>query len=137
MVARYRIIREVLDDKGKGVVSSWIAKELTNGDKAQIESRFNQIEINETRNPNWIKPYVSLRMSEIRVQSGGKALRFLCVEDNSDVVLVVGCVKRGQISGTDESRASARRDSYLKGNLNVRDYPLPQRPPDDVEEPNR
>jgi hypothetical protein len=135
MVARYRIIREVLDDSGKGVVSDWIAKELTNADKAAIDSRFNQIEINETRNPNWIKPYVSLKMSEIRLKSGGKALRFLCIEDGTDAVLVVGCVKRGQISRTDENRARARRELYLKRHLNVRDYPLPQRPPDDVEEP--
>jgi hypothetical protein len=135
MLPRYRIIREVLDENDKGVVSTWVAKELTNVDKARIESRFNQIEINETRNPKWLDHYVSLKMSEIRVNSGGKALRFLCVEVGGDVVLVVGCVKRNQITATDELKAKARKEGYQKGLLRVRDYPLPQRPPDDVEEP--
>jgi hypothetical protein len=134
MLARYRIIREVLDENGKGIVSAWVAKDLTLGDKARIESRFNQIEINETRNPKWLDRYVSLSMSEIRVDSGGKALRFLCVEVGSDVILVVGCVKRGQIKAADEQRATTRRADYEKGITSVRDYPLPQRPPDDVEE---
>ena len=133
MLSRYRIIREVLDENGNGVVSTWVAKELTNVDKARIESRFNQIEINETRNSKWLDHYVSLKMSEIRVDSGGKALRFLCLEVGTDVVLVVGCVKRGQLTAADEQKAKTRKDGYKKGLLSVRDYPLPQRPPDDVE----
>lgn len=133
MLGRYRIIREALDENGKGVVSSWVAKELASADKARIESRFNQIEINETRNPKWLDHYVSLKMSEIRVPSGGRALRFLCLEVGSDVILMVGCIKRGAITSTDENKAKTRRDLYQKGQLVVRDYPLPQRPPDDVE----
>lgn len=136
MQPRFRIIREVLDEDGNGIVSAWVAKELTSGDKARIESRFNQIELSEIRNPKWMDRYVSLKMWEIRVDSGGKALRFLCEQDDSDVILVVGCVKKGKISSADEKRAAERRDSYRKGRLNVRDYPLPQRPPDDVESPH-
>ena len=57
-----------------------------------------RIEINETRNPKWLDHYVSLKMSEIRVPSGGRALRFLCLEVGSDVILMVGCIKRGAIT---------------------------------------
>ena len=135
MLGRYRIIQEVLDEDGNGVVSAWVADELSKGDKARIESRFNQIEINETRNPKWLDHYISLQMSEIRVDSGGKALRFLCMEVGTDVILVVGCVKKGKIKPADEQRARARKSDFKKGKLRVRNYPLPQRPPDDVEEP--
>lgn len=137
MLGRYRIIKEVLDEAGNGLVSSWVAKELSSSDRAIIDVRFNQIEINETRNPKWLDHYVSLKMSEIRVKAGGKAIRFLCIEEGTDVVLVVGCVKKGQIKPADERRAVARRDAFRKGELRVRNYPLPQRPPDDLEEPGR
>jgi putative component of toxin-antitoxin plasmid stabilization module len=136
MQPRFRIIREVLDANGKGIVSKWVADELTITDKARIESRFNQIELSETRNPKWLDRYVSLKMWEIRVDTGGKALRFLCEEDGSDVILVVGCIKRGSIKSTQETQAKARRDLYREGKMNVRNYPLPQRPLVDVEEPD-
>ena len=134
---RFRIIREVLDGNGVGLVSSWVGKELTSVDRAKIDSRFNQLEINQTRNPKWMDRYVSLQMWEIRVDSGGKALRFLCEEVGTDVILVVGCVKRGKIKDAQEKQARERRDLYLQGLLNVRDYPLPQRTPDDVESAER
>jgi len=138
MQLRARAIKEVLDDRGRGIVSRWVEKELTNVDQANIEARFNQIELNQTENPKWVKYYKSLKMWEIRLSSSGKALRFLCEKEvNQDVILLVGCVKRGQISGTATAQAKERRDLYRKGKLNVRDYPLPQRPPVDVEKSRR
>jgi hypothetical protein len=136
MLGRYRIIREVLDKDGAGLVSTWVAKNLAAAERAKVDSRFNQIEINETRNPKWIDHYVSLKMSEIRLKVGGKAVRFLCLEIDTDVVLVLGCIKKGQIKPQEEKRAAAIRDELKKGNIRVRDYPLPQRPPDVLEEPS-
>ncbi len=139
MQPRYRIVREVLDSQDRGLVSRWAENELSIGDRAAIESRLNQIELNETENPNWIKYYKTLRMWEIRLSTGGKALRILCdkEKDGSDVILLIGCIKRGQIKTSEEAKAAERRDRYRKGKLNVRDYPLPQRPHRDVGKPER
>lgn len=71
-------------------------------------------------------------MWEIRLESGGKAIRFLCEEHADGLIVVIGCVKRRRIKASDEERAAQRRDLYREGKIDVRDYPLPQRPPCDV-----
>lgn len=127
-MSRFRLIKEVLDEDGNGIVSDWIEKELSAAERARIDIRFNQIEANETENRNWLKPYVSLALWEIRVEAGNKAIRFLCHRLESDVILLIGCVKREQIKKAEEERAAERKAAFEKGILNVRDYPLPQRP---------
>jgi putative component of toxin-antitoxin plasmid stabilization module len=126
-VPRFRIIREIVDSDGAGFISKWMEDELTAQERAKIEVRFNQIEANQTENRNWLKPYVSLKLWEVRIEIGNKAIRFLCHRVSDEVILLLGCIKKGNIKGAEEQRATDRKDAVEKGELSVRDYPLPQR----------
>lgn len=123
-----RIIAEVCEIDGKGVADAWIEKELKSFDRARIETRFSQIERFEGVHPKWTPSYKSLRMTEIKVDYEGKAVRFLCHEDqNNRLIILAGCVKKGQIDKGTENRAVRRRQDMLEDKLNVRDYPLATR----------
>lgn len=123
-----RIIRDVAKiGTDEGLVSRWIFKELKPYDRSQIDARFSQIERLEGDQPKWLKPYKKLKMMEIKVDYAGKAVRFLCHETGVQLVLLVGCIKKGQIDDGTEKRAARRRKELIEGQLYVRDYPLPTR----------
>lgn len=123
----FRLICEIEEAEGKCPVSKWLDSNMTQRERAKLHTRFNRIESDEAVNPNWLKPYTSLRMWEIRFDHGGKAFRFLCEVTDDNVIMVLATTKNGKITKQEETRAVARRAAIKNGVAGVRIYPLPER----------
>jgi phage-related protein len=118
-----RVVQEGLDDAKEGRVSGWVRRNLNPAERARFYSRINQIRNSSTDNPQWIKPYKSLRMYEVRVQPSGRIVRVLSDQLGDALVMLHPVIKKGKISGADEKMASDLRDALRKGKLDVREFP--------------
>lgn len=122
---RARQIYEVVEKGGRRPVSKWINDNLDAKARAKLESRFNRIEVDQTINPNWLKPYVSLQMWELRFSDNGREIRFLCEKtDKETYVMLVAATKKTKLTKQEEDRACRLRDLIKKGTASVSSYPL-------------
>lgn len=129
---RPRTIAEIEDPPGRWPVSKWIDENLDKAGRAKLHARLNRIETDETENPNWIKHYTSLSMREIRFDYGGRAIRILCEQQGTRLIMLVATAKDGQIASAEEQRAMRRQRDFRQGKANVREFELPQRPSSDM-----
>jgi hypothetical protein len=132
---RFRLICEVEEASGKKPVSKWLAKNMTTKEMAKLEVRFGRIETDETLPEEWLKSYVSLKLTELKIDIKRRAIRILCWERGPEVIMLAADAKQGQIDETIETQAAARKQAIEEGKANVRSYPLPGRPSDDVGSP--
>jgi hypothetical protein len=105
-----RIISQLVDKKTNEGMAEKLMAELfrSTTDRARIETRFMQIESYE---------------GFARV-----AVRFLCHETTDQrLVILDGCIKKGDIPKSVENRAVSRRKELLESKWHVRDYPLATR----------
>ena len=121
------LIREVVEKSGVAPVSKWLDKHMDAKERAKFHVRLNRLERDDTINPSWLAPYVSLSMWEIRFDQGGKAYRVLCERIGDAVIMLLSPSKNGQITSQEEDRAKGRRTAIFSGEASVRDYPLPER----------
>ena len=124
-----REIWEIELSTGKLPVSKWIGRHLSGREKTKLDVRFWNIESEPTVSKEWLRPYVSLKMVEIRFSPGGRAIRFLCHEQGNHLILLEATQKDGDIDIEVEKRAVKFRSFLLKEEIGVRRYPLPQRAP--------
>ena len=125
-----RIISQLADKETNEGMAEKLMADLfkSKTDRARIETRFMQIESYEGSHPQWTPPYKSLKMIEIRAGFSRVAVRFLCHETTDGrLVILDGCIKKGDIPTSVENRAKLRRKELLEGKWNVRNYPLATR----------
>lgn len=113
-------------------MSKWLSKNMDAKCLARFHVRLNRIEKDETIPTDWLKPYTSLSMQEIRFDYGGSAFRFLCEQTGSNLVVLLATTKDCQITDQEEARAVRLRKSIIQGAASVRDYPLPGRLSDNL-----
>jgi hypothetical protein len=134
---RFRHICEVEEASGKKPVSKWLWKNMDRRELARLHVRFGRIETDQVLPEEWLKPYVSLKLTELKLDIRNRAIRILCWERGTEVILLAPDAKKGQIDGTVEAQAVERRTAIQEGRANVRSYPLPGRPSDDLESVGR
>jgi hypothetical protein len=122
----FRRICEIVEAGGKTPVSEWIKKELDRNEQGRLHVRFARIEIEEIVNPTWLVSYTSLKMMEIRFGVNNRAIRFLCDQQGSDLIMLLAAQKNGNITTQEEERALRRRAQIEQGTASVRKYPNPQ-----------
>jgi hypothetical protein len=130
---RVRRICEVEEASGKKPVSLWLSAEMDKKELAKFHVRLTRIEADETLPEEWLKPYVSLKMTELKFDLRRRAFRILCKERGREVIMLAADAKKGRIDPTIEAQAEARWKEIEKERAHVRSYPLPGRPSDDVE----
>jgi hypothetical protein len=131
---RFRLICEVVESSGEAPVSKWLGQNMNPSERAKLHVRFNRIEKDQLLPKEWLKPYKSLKMIELKYDLMQRAFRFLCHERGRQVILCGAEAKKGQISGTVENQASSRRDAIKKEEIGVRAYYLAERPSVDLDE---
>lgn len=111
----------------RGAADDWISSEFKGSfERAQIESRFRQINGFDGNNSSWIKLLKGRNgIWEIRLKCAGKQVRMLAREAaNNRLVILAACVKKGQIPESCFTKANQQWTEIEKGKLDVRDYPL-------------
>jgi hypothetical protein len=101
-------------------------------ERAKFHVRLNRIEVDEVLPEEWLKPYLSLKMWELKFDCRRRAFRILCEKRNEKVIMLAPDAKDGQIDRTVEAQAVARRKAMKEGKMHVRKYSLPGRPSDNV-----
>lgn len=134
---RFRHICEVEEASGRKPVSKWLGKHMNRKEMATLHVRFGRIETDEVLPEEWLKAYVSLKLTELKLDIKRRAIRILCWERGKEVIMLAPDAKQGQIDSTVEAQAIARRKAIEEGTAHVRSYPLPGRPSDDVESAGR
>lgn len=133
----FRHICEVEEASGKKPVSKWLAKHMGKRAEGRFNARLLRMETNAEIPDEWLKPYVSLGLWELKFDYFRVAYRILCDQRGKEVIMLAPDTKKGKINPTVEAQAKARSEAIKKETAYVRSYPVPGRTSDDLEGPGR
>lgn len=120
-------------ENGRCPLDEWLtSKSVTNEDKNRLDARVDAIEGVEGELPHdWLKPYKTTTLHELKVRAKGKQLRPLCRLNGRKIEILCGAFERdGEIPRSDLDKAEALKLNLEEGNGSLVRY---QQDENDVE----